>query len=142
MATVLYPLWKEGMMSAAPNTSMNQGDAVNGPYVSLIDQAVYSFNPGHKFYSSAAAAAVGPPDGVQITTPTVTAGTFNGDDVTFAAVTGNSVEALLIYRHNSGPSGTWYLVGMLESDFIIGLPVTPNGGDIIMQWDNAGIFTA
>jgi hypothetical protein len=141
MASVLYPLWKEGMMSAAANTSVNQPDATNGPYASLIDEGTYTYSAGHQFYSSAAGSAVGPASGVQLTAPTVTAGTFDAADVTFTAVTGNSVEALIIYRHNSGANTTWYLVALLESDYITGLPVTPNGGDILVQFHVSGIFT-
>lgn len=141
MASVIYPLYKEGVLGAAANTSLNQGDATNGPYCSLIDQAAYSYVPTHQFYNTAAGAAVGPASGVQLTTPTIAAGTFDAADITFTAVTGNSVEALIIYRHNSGANTTWYLVSMLESDFITGLPVTPNGGDIILQWHASGIFT-
>lgn len=141
MASVLYPLWKEGMMAAAANTSVNQGDATNGPYCSLIDEGVYTYSAGHQFYSIAASAAVGPANGVQLTTPTVIAGTFDAGDITFTTVTGNSVEALIIYRHNSGANTTWFLVSMLESDYIIGLPVTPNGGDILIQFHSSGIFS-
>lgn len=141
MASALYPLWKEGMMSAAPNTSMNQADATNGPYCVLIDEGIYTYSPSHQFFSSAASAAVGPASGVQLPTPTVAAGTFDAADITFTAVTGNSVEALIIYRHNSGANTTWYLVGIFESDYVTGLPVTPNGGDILIQWHPTGIFT-
>jgi len=141
MASVLYPLYKEALLSAAANTALNLGDATNGPYCSLIDEGTYTYSAAHQFYSSAATSAVGPASGVQLTTPTVTAGTFDAGDVTFTAVTGNSVEALIIFRHNSGANTTWYLVSLLESDYITGLPVTPNGGDILITWHASGIWT-
>lgn len=141
MASVLYPLYKEALLSAAPNSSLNQGDSTNGPYCSLIDEGTYTYNATHQYYSVAAGSAVGPAAGVQLTTPTVAAGTFDASDITFTAVTGNSVEALIIYRHNSGANTTWLMVSLLESDYVTGLPVTPNGGDILITWHASGIFT-
>ena len=141
MASVLYPLYKEAILGAAANSSLNQGDSVNGPYCALIDEGTYTYSAAHQFFSSASASAVGPASGVQLTTPTIVAGTFDANDITFTAVTGNSVEALIIYRHNSGANTTWYLVSMLESDFITGLRVQPNGGDILITWHASGIFT-
>jgi hypothetical protein len=143
MASVIYPLYKEGLLGAAANSSLNQGDATNGPYCSLVDEGAYTYSPSHQFYSSVPAPAViGPANGVQLTTPTIVAGTFDAADITFTAVaTPTSIEALVIYRHNSGANTTWYLVSLLESDFITGLPVTPNGGDIVVVWNATGIFT-
>jgi len=141
MASAIYPLYKEAVLSAAPNSSLNQGDATNGPYCSLIDEGTYTYSTAHQFYSSAVASAVGTANGVQLTTPTVAAGTFDAADITFTAVTGVSVEALIIYRHNSGANTTWLLVSLLESDYITGLPVQPNGGDILITWHASGIFT-
>ena len=141
MASAIYPLYKEALLGAAANSSLNQGDATNGPYCSMIDEGVYTYSPTHQFYSSAASAVVGPANGAQLTTPTIAAGTFDAADITFTAVTGNSVEALIIYRHNSGANTTWYLVSLLESDYITGLPLVPNGGDVILQWHASGIFS-
>lgn len=77
---------------------------------------------------------------MRITTPTVANGTFDGDNLTFTAVTGATVEALVVYRHNAGANTTWKLV-MFQDTGVTGLPVTPNGGDITVTWDAAGIFT-
>jgi hypothetical protein len=142
MASLIYPLYKEALLGAAANSSLNQGDATNGPYCSLVDEGVYTYSPSHQFYSSVATAVIGPANGVQLTTPTIVAGTFDAADITFTAVaTPTSIEALAIYRHNSGANTTWYLVSLLESDFITGLPVTPNGGDIVVVFHSSGIFT-
>jgi len=60
--------------------------------------------------------------------------------VTFPAVTGASVEALIFYRKNAGANTTWRLVQYVDSS-VTGLPVTPNGGDISIIWNASGIFT-
>jgi hypothetical protein len=79
----------------------------------------------------------------RITSPTVgsvSAGTFDGANVTYTAVSGATVEALVIYRHNSGANTTWRLVAYIDTS-VTGLPVTPNGGDISITWNASGIFT-
>jgi hypothetical protein len=59
--------------------------------------------------------------------------------LTYTAVTGVSIEALVIYRKNSGANTTWRLVLYLDTS-VTGLPVTPNGGDITVTWNASGIF--
>jgi hypothetical protein len=75
----------------------------------------------------------------RVTTPTVTTGLFDGDDLTFPTVSGASVEALVIYRKNSGANTTWRLVAYIDTG-VTGLPVTPNGGNITVTWNPSGII--
>ena len=49
--------------------------------------------------------------------------------MTFSSVSGNTVEAIVIFRKNAGANTTWYLVAFIDTG-VSGLPVTPNGGDI------------
>jgi len=69
-----------------------------------------------------------------LTGKTVVAGVADADDVTFSAVTGDQSEALVIYKH-TGTESTSRLIAYIDS--ATGLPVTPNGGDITIQWDSA-----
>lgn len=64
---------------------------------------------------------------------TVTAGVADAADVTFSAVSGSSVEALVIYQ-DTGVAATSRLIAYIDTG--TGLPVTPNGGDITIQWDS------
>jgi hypothetical protein len=64
---------------------------------------------------------------------TTTAGVFDAADLTFSSVTGATVEAVVIYR-DSGTSSTSELIAYIDTG--TGLPVTPNGGDITIAWDN------
>jgi hypothetical protein len=73
-----------------------------------------------------------------ITTKTVVNGLFDGDNVTYTGVTGNSVEALVIYV-DTGTASTSRLVAFIDTG-VTGLPVTPNGGDITITWNASGIF--
>ncbi|TRZ93459.1 MAG: hypothetical protein D4R82_05050 [Dehalococcoidia bacterium] len=69
-----------------------------------------------------------------LTGKTVVAGVADADDVTFSAVTGDQSEALVIYKH-TGTESTSRLIAYIDD--ATGLPVTPNGGDITIQWDSA-----
>jgi hypothetical protein len=64
---------------------------------------------------------------------------FDGADVTFATVSGASVEAIVIFVKNAGAQTTWRLVAYLDTG-VTGLPVTPNGGNIGITWNASGIF--
>ena len=74
-----------------------------------------------------------------VTSPTVgvvAAGVFDHADVTFTAVTGNSVESLDYYK-DSGVAATSPLI--MNIDSATGLPVTPNGGDIVWTPSASGV---
>jgi len=64
---------------------------------------------------------------------TVAAGVADAADVTLATVTGDPSESIDIYKH-TGTESTARLI--CNIDTATGLPVTPNGGDINVQWDN------
>ncbi len=68
-----------------------------------------------------------------ISTPTHSAGVADAVDVTFSTVTGDPSEKVLCYQH-TGTESTSDLVFSLDT--ATGLPVTPNGGNITIAWDN------
>lgn len=64
----------------------------------------------------------------------VTNGIADAADVTFTAVAaGAAINYLLIYQ-DAGVSTASRLIAAIDT--ATGLPVTPNGGDIEVQWDN------
>lgn len=137
MTNAVYPLFKQSLFTEADsNKSLNQ-TGTSGTFCALVDTGTYTYSASHQFYSSLSG-IVGTDQ--EITTPTVTTGTFDGDDITFTAVTGASVEALVLYRKNAGANTTWRLV-LYEDTSVTGLPVTPNGGNIVVTWNASGIFT-
>jgi len=137
MANAVYPKYKESVIKEADTNNGLDGTTTSAPHVSLVDTGTYTYNATHQFYNSLTG-IVGTDQ--PITTPTVVNGTFDGDDVTFTAVSGSSVEALVIYRKNTGANTTWRLV-LYEDTSVTGLPVTPNGGNIVITWNASGIFT-
>jgi hypothetical protein len=64
---------------------------------------------------------------------TVTNGVADAADVTLSAVTGDPSESIDIYKH-TGTESTSRLIANIDT--ATGLPVTPNGGDITITWDN------
>lgn len=132
MANAIYPKYKEALLDAAANVDLNDGTVK----VALVDTGTYTYNSAHDFYNDLSG-VVGTPQTIANTT--VTNGTFDGDDVTFTTVTGNSVEALVIYI-DTGDTSTSRLVAYIDTS-VTGLPVQPNGGDITISWNASGIFT-
>ena len=132
MANALYPLWKEQLLQFTANNNLSAGTVK----VALIDTGVYTYSAAHQFLSSASSASVGTPQ--TIGSKTFTNGVFDGADVTYTAVTGNSVEALIIYI-DTGNNATSPLVAYIDTG-VTNLPVTPNGGNISIVWNASGIF--
>jgi len=128
MANAIYPLYKEALLSGAANIDLVGGT----PKLALIDTGAYTYSAAHQFLTSLTG-IVGTATAIPATR-TVTNGVFDGGDVTFVAVTGVTVEALVIYI-DTGVPGTSRLVAYLDTS-ITGLPVTPNGGDIGVTFDN------
>jgi hypothetical protein len=63
---------------------------------------------------------------------TIAAGVADATDVTVATVTGDQFESIDIFKH-TGTSSTDLLI--CNIDDATGLPFTPSGGDIEVQWD-------
>ena len=139
MSNNLYPIWKKALLddSLGGNANLNETGA-EGTFALLIDTGVYTYSDAHDFFNDLSG-VVGTATGEEITSPTTTGGVFDGANVTFTAVSGNTVEAIVIYRKNAGANTTHYLVAYIDNG-VTGLPVLPNGGDITVTWAGGGIF--
>jgi Chaperone of endosialidase len=137
MANAVYPRFKQSLLTEADaNKSLDQTGAA-APFAALVTTSGgYVYSSAHQFYSSLS--NVQGTD-VAIATPTVVNGLFDGDDCTFTAVSGTVIGAIVIYRKNAGANTTWRLV-LYEDTSVTGLPVTPNGGNIVITWNASGIF--
>lgn len=130
MANTLYPKYKEALLDASSNVDLNDGTVK----VALIDTGTYTYSAAHDFYDDLSG-VVGTPQTIANTT--VTNGLLDGDNVTFTALSGDSVEALVIYI-DTGVAGTSRLVAYIDTG-VTGLPLTPNGGDVTITWNASGI---
>ena len=131
MANAIYPKWKEALLQNSSDSALT-----GTVKVALVDTDVYTYNAADDFYDDLSG-VVGTPQTIGAT-KSYTNGVFDGGDVTFTAVTGNSVEALVLYI-DTGNSATSRLVAYIDTG-VTGLPVTPNGGDISVTWNASGIF--
>lgn len=135
MANGLYDKGREGFLGADIDW-----DAHNIK-VALIDTGDYAVNLAtHDFFDDVAPDLTpsGGADPVvavsgNLTNKTKTNGVADADDVTLATVSGDPSEALIVFR-DSGAVATSNLAAYIDT--ATGLPITPNGGDVIVQWDN------
>ena len=99
----------------------------------LVDTGAYTANfTTHEFLADIPVSArITTP--VTLTSKTTAGGAFDAADVTFTSVSGASIETIIIYA-DTGTESTSPLIAYIDT--ATGLPITPNGGDIIVTWDN------
>jgi hypothetical protein len=132
MANALYTKGKEGLLDGSINLETHTIK------VQLIDTADYTVNLSthDNFDDVPSAARVGSP--VALASKTFTNGVFDAADVTLTSVTGDPSEALILYK-DTGTESTSRLFAYIDT--ATGLPVTPTGVDIAIQWNASGIFS-
>lgn len=124
----LYDKGREGFLDGSIDWDTDDIRAI------LIDTGAYTANQAtHDFLDDVAGGARIAVSSA-LGSKTATAGVADASDVTFSAVSGASVEAIVLYKH-TGTDSTSRLIAYIDSA-TSGLPVTPNGGDITIQWDN------
>ena len=131
MANALYPKWKEAIVQASSDSSL--GGTLK---VVLVNTGTYTYSSSHQFLSSLSGTGG---TAQTLGSKTYTNGVFDAADVTFTAVAGTiTYEALVIYI-DTGSSATSRLVAYIDTG-VTGLPITSNGGDIVVSWNASGIF--
>lgn len=130
MANALYDLGREKFLGHATIDLDWINDDIKAV---LVDTGAYTVNLAtHEFLSDI-------PVGARIATSgnlagkTSTAGVADANDLTFTAVTGATVEALVLYK-DTGVAATSPLIAYIDS--ATGLPFTPNGSDVDVIWDS------
>ena len=126
MANALYLKAKEKFLNGAINMVSDDIKVV------LVDTADYIYSSAHEFLSSIPSAARVSTSS-NLVNKSITNGIFDADDVTFSAVSGDVSEALVIYK-DSGDAATSPLIAYIDT--ATGLPITPNTGNIVVQWDS------
>jgi hypothetical protein len=104
--------------------------------VFLVNTSSYSVNlAAHDFLDDVPGGArvAGPVTIGNSGTKSTTGGAADGPDITFSTVSGSTVQVILI-EQDTGTESTSKLIAYIDT--ATGLPITPNGGDIIVTWDN------
>jgi hypothetical protein len=123
MANALYPKAKEAFLNADINMA---SDTIT---IALIDTGEYTYSSSDEFRSDIPNSAV--ISTATLSNKTITNGVFDADDATFTSVTGANCEALIIFQ-NTATASTSRLIAYIDS--ATGLPILPNGGDIIVAF--------
>jgi len=133
MADNLFNPGREGFLAAEIDW--------NGATIKVALVRGYTFSASHKFMSDVTSNGGTLVATATLTNPVVTNGIADADDVVFSAVpTGAACNALIIYQSSAVGGGADVASNLqrLIADIrdASGLPVTPNGGNINVTWDN------
>lgn len=133
MANTLYPLAKEGYLAGEidMDTAVIKASLVRG----------YTYSATHKFVSDLTGAGGSLVATVTLASKTVTTGIFDAADLSFTAVaSGAAITGIVLYQASAVTGGGDVAASAQRLiywiDTATGLPVTPNGGDINVAWDN------
>jgi hypothetical protein len=127
MANTLYDYCRQRFLEAQINWMT---DTVK---VILVSTSAYTPQTAvHQYLSdvSVSARIAGP---VTLTAKATIGGAADAADCTFTSVSGATINAIVIYK-DTGTEATSPLIAYIDT--ATGLPITPNGGDIIVTWDN------
>lgn len=128
MANALYAKFKQSLLSQSPSVDLDT-DTIK---VALVSSGYTPSTNSDQYYSSVSG-VIGTP--ATLSGKSVTDGVFDASDVTFTSVTSTvAVTQLVLYR-DTGTASNSPLIALIDSA-TSGLPVTPNGGDITVSWDN------
>jgi hypothetical protein len=133
---IWYPLFAEALFTRPSNSDLVAGDVRVVGVNTSGGGTTYTYSSAHDMLDDV-------PSGARIGTPqtlgskTFANGTFDAADISFPSLTGDSVEALLVYLH-TGTESTSRLVGLIRN--AQGLPLTPNGQNQPVAWNTNGIL--
>lgn len=126
MANVIYNLGKNNILEGNIDLLADTIKAI------LVDLADYTFNQAHENLDDvllASRVAEG-----TLLSKTLTAGVFDAADLVLSSVSGDTSEAVILYK-DSGVESTSHLIAYYDT-FAAGMPVTPNTGDITIVWSS------
>lgn len=130
MANQLYPLAKTALLTNSPTIDLDSIEI----RASLVT-AGYTYSATHQYITSVS--STHRVATATLLSKTIVSGVFDAADVTFTNVSGSEVTQIIIWQW-SGSEATSPLLAIIDS--ATGLPKVPNGGNIIISWNAAGIF--
>jgi hypothetical protein len=127
MSNSLYDLGREAFLGGDIDWDANNIKAM------LIDEGVVTINlTTDQYHSDHSGAGVIATSG-NFASKTKTNGVADAADLTLTSVSGATVESIDIYQ-DTGTSATSRLI--CNIDTATGLPLTPDGGNVTVTWDN------
>jgi len=102
--------------------------------VMLVDTGAYTFSAAHEFLTSiVSAGGEVARSAAGLAGKTTTDGVADANDHVIASVSGATIEAIAIFKW-TGSDATSPLIAWIDAG--TGLPLTPNGGDVTIKWDD------
>lgn len=141
MANFMYGAGREGFLVGEINWDTA---VIKAALVSGYDEQVT-----HKFFSDVIANADAVVASAELSPKTATDGVADAGDITFLAVpAGDPIDTIVVYQASGVEGGAEVvdaqkrLIACYNQSTGVPLPITPNGGDITIMWDNSlGLFT-
>lgn len=127
MSNAIFDKARQGFLDGQIAWSTNNVKAV------LVDTGLYTPNLTSNQYLSDIPSGARVATSANLASKSSTSGVADAADITFTAVSGASCEALVLYQ-DTGTSTSSRLIAYLDT--VTGLPITPNGGDIVVSFDN------
>lgn len=125
----LYPTGKKKILDADIDL------LVDDIRIALIDTADETYNAADEFHANLTGAGIVASSTADLTGKSTTGGVFNAGDETLVAVTGDQVEAVVLYKW-TGSSATSPLIAWFD----LSTAFSPNGSDITVIWHASGLF--
>jgi hypothetical protein len=133
MANTIYPKGKKAILDG-------DVDFLTDTIKIVLCDATVTYNSAHDFLNDIAAGDRVATSGA-LASRTTTDGQFDAADVTFSALSGNTVTSWILYR-DSGTESTSQLIAFFDTVSGGGaLSFTPNGGNFTLVFGASGIFT-
>lgn len=129
MANFLFNLYKEETLKGNVDLSTAVIKAA------LIDENYWTPAATADYLADISASAIRATSGAFANKSEVD-GIFDADDITFSLVeAGDPIQGILLYV-DTGSAATSLLVGYIDT--ATGLPITPNGGNLLVSWATTG----
>ena len=146
MANGLYDIYKENILGGGAHGAAHVDIADDTIRVILLDAGdhVTDLTADEDWADLGAGASVGNSggntraDGGALGAVTVVNGAFDADNEVLVTVTEDQCEEVVLYK-DTGVDGTSVLIVNFDTG-VTNMPITPNGGDITIAWNAAGIF--
>lgn len=127
MANALYDAGREAFLAGDVDWD---ADTIK---TTLADDADYTPNLAVDDFYDDVPGAARVATSAAMTSKTTTDGVADAADITLSSVTGDVSELLLVWQDTTVETTSHLLVHI---DTATNLPITPNGGDIQIQWDS------
>lgn len=128
MANALFDKGREGFLAAEIDWDAND--------IRCCLVRGYTFNAAHDYRDDiTGAGGTIVASSSALTGKTTTGGVADANDVTFTAVAaGAAITSIIIYTEGSSTDATRRLIAYIDTG--TGLPVTPDGTDIVVSWSS------